>query len=153
MATLLGLAITGLTSGAGILSRKASVRLVTNPDFIKIAKLFNKQGTPVYNLAEMEKLTPEQLKEFAKIAGIKDVQIIEGYAHEKFRYEQLADFIQHPSFKELKAFSDIQVNGEHVYADWINGLCTANLTLSKLCWQMHNKLLKKIKIFIRKLMR
>lgn len=70
-----------------------SPEILNNPDFIKIAKLSNASfnGTSVYKwaLKDIAKCTPEQIKEFAKIADTKEVSVLESI---KLSADQTAQF-------------------------------------------------------------
>lgn len=90
---------------------------VKNQDFLRIISIQNEnymQPEYIGCIAELSKLTPEQLKAFASLSGIK------GADGATLKYKYLFRNIEHPQFDKLKAITDIEVNGKNPYAECIN---------------------------------
>jgi len=80
-----------------------STETLINPDFIKIAKLSDASfcGTPAYKwaLKDIAKCTPEQIREFAKIADTKEVvepRIVELSAEESAQFKKILGISENP---------------------------------------------------------
>lgn len=102
--------------------------MFNNPDFIKIAKITNKDGLPVYEYAmkDIANAKPEIIKRFAQIAGENYTQELNvngmNVTKQNFIYEYLVCFLDSPNFNELKAFCEIKVDGKTPYCDLLFGL-------------------------------
>ena len=102
--------------------------MFNNPDFIKIAKITNKDGLPVYEYAmkDIANAKPEIIKKFAQIAGENYTQELNvngmNFTKQNFIYEYLVSFLENPNFNELKAFCEIKVDGKTPYCDLLFGL-------------------------------
>ena len=124
-----------------------NTELLSNPDLIKIAKITDGEGFPVYkySIKAIAGSKPENIKKFAEIADKKEISgtklkwnnsglenmfsEAEKLAEEtpeavryKYVYEYLADFLDNPNFNELKAFTEIKVDGITPYDALLNGL-------------------------------
>lgn len=118
------------------------LELLARPEIIKIAKITDVAGYPVYrfSLKDIASAKPEAIREFAKIADKKDV-IVRGCDGEvkanflgakkvttrksissSYRYQSLGSQLENPNYKELKELCDIEVNGEYPYQYIVNGI-------------------------------
>ena len=105
-----------------------NTELLSNPDFIKIAKITNKDGLLVYDYAmkDIAAYKPEIIKEFAQIADKNYIQELNAngmsFTKQNFIYEYLVGFLDNPNFNELKSFCEIKVDGKTSYGDLLYGL-------------------------------
>ena len=102
--------------------------LLNNPDFIKIAKITDKDGLPLYESAieSIAASKPENIKKFAEIADKNYIEELNvngmNIKKQNYIYEYLTGFLDNPNFDELKSFCEIKVDGKTPYSDLLFGL-------------------------------
>ena len=102
--------------------------VLSNPDFIKIAKVTDNAGLPIYDytIKEIAAAKPESIKKFAEIADRNYIEELDvngmNIKKQNYIYDFLAMFIDNPHFEEFKAFSEIKVDGKTPYKDILKGL-------------------------------
>ena len=82
-------------------------KFLTNPDFMKIAKIQGEDGFPVYiNALEYipKMMSEEQIRAFAQIAETKGLRGV-------YKYKTLYQCTDSKDFDKLKAFADIEIKG------------------------------------------
>ncbi len=105
-----------------------NLELLSNPDFIKIAKITNKDGLPVYEyvIKDIAATKPENIKKFAEIADKNYIEELNvngmNIKKQNYIYEYMVSFLDNPNFNELKSFCEIKVDGKTPYSDLLFGL-------------------------------
>ena len=105
-----------------------NTELLSNPDFLKIAKITNKDGLPVYEyvIKDIAATKPENIKKFAEIADKNYIEELNvngmNIKKQNYIYEYMVSFLDNPNFNELKSFCEIKVDGKTPYCDLLYGL-------------------------------
>ncbi len=81
-----------------------NTELLSNPDFLKIAKITNKDGLPVYEyvIKDIAATKPENIKKFAEIADKNYIEELNvngmNIKKQNYIYEYMVSFLDNPNF-------------------------------------------------------